>query len=105
MRHSIPKVHRRAMLKRSALGFGHLAMSAMLADEVAASADEGNAPGKDPLAPQSPHFVPRAKRVIFLFMKGGPSHVDTFDYKPQLQKDDGKELPFAKPRVQFAKTN
>lgn len=105
MRHSIPKVHRRAMLKRSALGFGHLAMSAMLADEVAASVDGGNATGKDPLAPQSPHFVPRAKRVIFLFMKGGPSHVDTFDYKPQLQKDDGKELPFAKPRVQFAKTN
>ena len=105
MRHSIPKVHRRTMLKRSALGFGHLAMSAMLADEVAASVDGGNATGKDPLAPQSPHFVPRAKRVIFLFMKGGPSHVDTFDYKPQLQKDDGKELPFAKPRVQFAKTN
>ncbi|MEC7497692.1 MAG: DUF1501 domain-containing protein [Planctomycetota bacterium] len=105
MRHSIPRVHRRTMLKRSALGFGHLAMSAMLADEVAASVDGGNATGKDPLAPRSPHFVPRAKRVIFLFMKGGPSHVDTFDYKPQLQKDDGKELPFAKPRVQFAKTN
>lgn len=50
------------------------------------------------------HFPPRAKRVIFLFMKGGPSHVDTFDYKPQLQKDDGKPLPFEKPRVQFAAT-
>jgi hypothetical protein len=48
--------------------------------------------------------VPRAKRVIFLFMKGGPSHVDTFDEKPQLTKDDGKPLPFEKPRVQFAPT-
>ncbi|HUG20219.1 MAG TPA: DUF1501 domain-containing protein, partial [Planctomycetaceae bacterium] len=47
---------------------------------------------------------PRAKRIIFLFMKGGPSQVDTFDYKPQLQKDDGKPLPFDKPRVQFAPT-
>ena len=48
--------------------------------------------------------MPRAKRVVFLFMKGGPSHVDTFDYKPRLQRDHGKDLPFAKPRVQFAKT-
>ena len=52
----------------------------------------------------SPHFVPRAKRVIFLFMHGGPSQVDTFDYKPLLQRDHGKPLPFAKPRVQFAQT-
>ncbi len=43
-----------------------------------------------------PHFAPRAKRVIFLFMHGGPSQVDTFDYKPLLQRDDGKELPFEK---------
>ena len=51
-----------------------------------------------------PHFVPRAKRIIFLFMKGGPSQVDTFDEKPLLRRDDGKPLPFAKPRVQFAAT-
>ncbi len=50
------------------------------------------------------HFAARAKRVIFLFMKGGPSHVDTFDHKPLLRRDDGKPLPFAKPRVQFAAT-
>lgn len=48
----------------------------------------------NPLAPKPTHYSPRAKRVIFLFMHGGPSHVDTFDYKPRLQKDDGKELPF-----------
>lgn len=57
-----------------------------------------------PLAPRAPHFAPRAKRIIFLFMKGGPSHVDTFDYKPLLQRDHGKPLPFDKPRVQFAPT-
>lgn len=81
---------RRRMLQRSALGFGHLALAGLLSEESSA-------------APQ-PAFVPRAKRIIFLFMKGGPSHVDTFDYKPKLQRDDGKELPFSKPRVQFAKT-
>ena len=44
------------------------------------------------------------KKIIFLFMKGGPSHLDTFDPKPKLQQDDGKPLPFDKPRVQFAQT-
>jgi hypothetical protein len=56
------------------------------------------------LAAGIPHFAPRARRVIFLFMHGGPSHVDTFDYKPGLERDSGKPLPFAKPRVQFAQT-
>ncbi|WP_417379311.1 DUF1501 domain-containing protein [Gimesia sp.] len=89
---------RRELLKKSAVGFGNLALLSMLNDEVQASKS------KDPLAPKEPHFTPRAKRVIFLFMKGGPSHMDTFDYKPQLQKYDGKPLPFDKPRVQFAPT-
>ncbi|MFT5125104.1 MAG: hypothetical protein ACI9TH_004378 [Kiritimatiellia bacterium] len=79
-------INRRDMLKSSALGFGHLAMTAMLQ------------------ASPMPHIPARAKRVIFLFMHGGPSHVDTFDYKPKLFEDDGKPLPFDKPRVQFAKT-
>ncbi|MBI1373218.1 MAG: DUF1501 domain-containing protein [Phycisphaera sp.] len=52
---------------------------------------------------QSPHMTPRAKRVIFLFMHGGPSHVDTFDYKPKLQTDDGKSLPFDAPKNISAK--
>ena len=81
---------RRHMLRNSALGFGQLALANLLADE------SGHL--------RSPHFRPRAKRVIFLFMHGGPSHVDTFDYKPKLIADDGKPLPFAKPRVQFAAT-
>lgn len=59
----------------------------------------------NPLAPRFPHFTPRAKRVIFLFMKGGPSQVDTFDPKPLLDRDDGKPYPGQKPRVQFAPTS
>ncbi|MCA9142371.1 MAG: DUF1501 domain-containing protein [Planctomycetaceae bacterium] len=88
-------VSRRQLLRTSAIGFGNLALAAMLGREASAA---------NPLAPRPTHFAARAKRVIFLFMKGGPSHLDTFDYKPQLQKDDGKELPFDKPRVQFAPT-
>ena len=83
------------MLKQSAIGFGNLALLALLNNQQAVGSDVSTVPQ---------HFTPRAKRVIFLFMKGGPSHVDTFDYKPKLQKDDGKELPFEKPRVQFAAT-
>jgi hypothetical protein len=93
-------INRRCMLKNSAVGFGSLALYAMLHKEASHGAETGaRSSGAGPF-----HFAPRAKRVIFLFMKGGPSHVDTFDYKPQLQKDDGKELPFDKPRVQFAAT-
>ena len=82
---------RRDLLKSTALGFGMLALQDLL---------QAAEPVKhDPLMPRSPHFVPKAKRVIFLFMHGGPSQVDTFDYKPQLARDDGKPLPFPKPRV------
>ncbi len=93
-------VSRRAMLGRSAVGFGSLALASMLADETRA-----NTPNVAPLAPKLPHFAARAKRVIFLFMCGGPSQVDTFDPKPLLTRDDGKPFPHAKPRVQFAATN
>jgi hypothetical protein len=93
---------RRRMLQQSAAGFGWLALSALLAEEAAARAP--SAAALDPLAPRPSHFRPRARRIIFLFMKGGPSHVDTFDHKPRLAKDDGKPLPFAKPRVQFSPT-
>ena len=86
-------INRRTMLQQACSGFGYLALRDLLGAERVRS--EG---------PQGPHFAPRAKRVIFLFMHGGPSQVDTFDYKPKLQESDGKPLPFAKPRVQFAKT-
>jgi len=76
---------RRQLLQSTASGFGYLAFAA-LAHE--AAANEVQAAG--PLASKEPHFPARAKRVIFLCMDGGPSHVDTFDYKPKLVTDDGK---------------
>lgn len=88
---------RRQMLQRSSVGFGYLALASLLGEEAQAAP-------VDPLLPKTPHFEPRAKRVLFLFMKGGPSAVDSFDYKPKLQEDDGKPCPFDKPRVQFAPT-
>jgi hypothetical protein len=83
------------MLHQSATGFGALALAALFGERAAAA---------DPLAPRAPHFSAKAKRVIFLFMHGGPSQVDTFDYKPLLKRDHGKPLPFAKPRVVSSET-
>jgi hypothetical protein len=89
------------MLQRSAAGFGHLALASLLARESAGAAVP--APGSA-LAAKMPHFPARAKRVIFLFMKGGPSAVDTFDPKPLLDRDHGKDYPFQQPRIKFAAT-
>ena len=96
---SIGTISRRALLQRSAVGFGSLALASMLANESSIRAADEN-----PLAARLPHFAARAKRIIFLFMVGGVSQVDTFDPKPLLIRDDGKPLPFAKPRVQFNAT-
>jgi hypothetical protein len=79
-----------------------IARSGLCAGESAA--DAPGALASNPLASRAPHFPARAKRVIFLFMHGGPSHVDTFDYKPELIKHHGQPLPFEKPRIQFAQT-
>lgn len=88
---------RRQLLQTTAAGFGSVALAAMLGQESHAA--------DNPLAPKVPHFAAKAKRVIFLFMHGGPSHVDTFDYKPLLTRDDGKPLPFAKPRIVSSPTD
>lgn len=84
------------------MGFGALALRGILGAH--ASDDSEIIRPVKPLLPRAPHFTPAAKRVIFLFMHGGPSSIDTFDYKPLLQRDTGKPLPFEKPRVQFAET-
>lgn len=81
---------RRHMLAALGGGFGQLALSGMLGQESAA-AETSRA--RNPLAPQSPHFDGPAKSVIFLFMYGGPSHVDLFDPKPALQEYAGKPIP------------
>jgi len=94
---------RREMLKSCCAGFGGLALTDLLA-RTALADGAAVAEGGNSLRVRPPHFPAKAKRVIFLFMHGGPSAIDTFDYKPLLTRDDGKPLPFAKPRVVFAQT-
>ena len=91
------ELSRRDLLARSANGFGLLALQALLA-ESAPVLDAG------PLAPRPPHFTPRCKRVIFLFMSGGPSHVDLFDPKPRLLAETGKPPPFERPKLERTRT-
>ena len=86
------RLSRRELLRVSSTGFGGLALAAMLGEDARAATVGAGAPS--PLAVKPPHFAPKAKRVIFLFMHGGPSQVDTFDYKPLLKRDHGKPLPF-----------
>ena len=81
---------RRNALKTLSCGFGYMALAGLTTKAAEDS--------KNPLAPKAPHYPATAKRVIFLCMRGGPSHVDTFDYKPQLTKDSGKQSPGQKSR-------
>ncbi len=85
----VPPQGRRAFLREAGGGFGSLALAWILAPEMAARA--GELPS--PLAPKAPHFPGKAKRVISLFMHGGPSHLETFDPKPELQRLAGQPLP------------
>ncbi len=85
------RLTRRELLRSTACGFGAIAMQAMLHEQALAAS---------PLAAKPPHFTPRARRVIFLFMAGGPSQVDLFDYKSRLAKESGNPLPFALPRTE-----
>jgi hypothetical protein len=100
-RHWNPHVNqilsRRELLRLSSAGFGGLALAGLLGQQQALGST-------DPLAIKSPHFPARAKRIIFLFMHGGPSQMDTFDYKPLLKRDHGKPLPFARPKVVSSET-
>jgi hypothetical protein len=81
---------RRQLLRRVSAGFGSVALAALLADEGLVAGDAKTVNKRSPMRPKSPHFTPRAKNVIFLFMEGGVSQVDSFDYKPMLQKHHGK---------------
>ncbi len=93
-------VSRREMLRRFASGFGMLGLAGLLSNDFRALAAEDT----NPLSPKPPLFPAKAKRVIFLFMSGGPSHVDLFDPKPRLAADNGKPLPFEKPKLERTKT-
>ncbi len=90
-----PLFTRRDILSKMSCGFGYLAFAGLAAQAAPSTpSTESIAPTpsvpSNPLAPKPPHFPARAKRVIFLCMRGAPSHVDTFDYKPQLTADNGK---------------
>jgi len=89
-------ISRRDLLCRLGGGFGALGLSSILGDAGLLAAPVANAPGSpatNPLAPKAAHFAAKAKRIIFLFMNGGPSHVDTFDPKPMLTKYNGQRPP------------
>jgi hypothetical protein len=96
-----PQPNRRAALRAFASGFGMLGLAGLLANE---ARGDGSPSADDPLALRPAMFPARAKRVIFLFMSGGPSHVDLFDPKPRLVTDNGKPLPFEKPKLERTKT-
>ena len=87
---------RREFLQRSGVGFGSIAMAGLLAEEpsrVFADSASAGQNSLNPMSPKQPHFAPKAKAVIHLFMNGGPSQVDTFDPKPALDKYHGQALP------------
>jgi hypothetical protein len=81
---------RREMLRLAACGFGSVAFASLASRAMGVPTLLGADDATSPLAPKKPHFAPRAKRIIFLCMAGAPSHVDTFDYKPELTAMDGK---------------
>lgn len=95
---------RREMLSQCANGFGALALAAMLNESAVADARESkieNRKSLDPLAPHPSHFTPRARSVIFLYMDGGPSQVDTFDPKPRLAREHGQPIKAKVQPTQF----
>ena len=82
---TLNQLNRRQMLQRAGMGIGSLGLASLLQQE-------GYGAAKNPLAAKQPHFKTKAKSVIWLFINGGPSHVDTWDYKPELAKRDGQAL-------------
>ena len=88
-----PFLTRRQILQQSGAGFGGLALQSLLGAD--------GLTGTNPLLAKPPHFAPKAKSVIFLFMYGGPSHIDLFDPKPMLTKYDGRPIPVWKKEDAF----
>ena len=89
---------RRDVLMYAANGFGAVALTALLAERGYADALKRPTGERHPLVPRNPHFAPKAKNIIFLYMDGGPSQVDTFDPKPRLDKENGQPIKMDVPR-------
>src|SRR5579885_3377534 len=93
------QITRRYFFRECGVGLGKIALAGLLTDAFSSrstaigAATQSRAPEADPLAPRRPHFAPKAKRVIHLFMAGAPSQLDLFDYKPELGRLEGKPLP------------
>ena len=81
------------MLRRCGTGLAALGLAGLMGDDGLLLGNSNSGSNENPLQARPTHFPGKAKRVIHLFMNGGPSHVDTFDYKPELQKRNGKTLP------------
>src|SRR5688500_4163745 len=84
---------RRWFLKQCGLGLGKIAAASLLADIFANESNAAAVSAAEALRPRAPHFKGKAKHVIHLFMAGAPSHLDLFDYKPELKKLEGNPLP------------
>jgi hypothetical protein len=93
----LPHLTRREALCRLGSGFGLVGLAGLLGSSWARGASGTVVAG--PLAAKAPHFEPKAKRVIFLFLNGGLSHVDTFDHKPALEKYHGQPFPGGNPKT------
>src|SRR5690348_14766533 len=84
--------NRREFLKKAGAGFGMLALADLLGMSGLLAAESDAPRALDPMAPRSPHYAPKAKSIIWLFMEGAPSSVDLFDPKPELTKRDGQRI-------------
>ncbi|MEW6304130.1 MAG: DUF1501 domain-containing protein [Verrucomicrobiota bacterium] len=92
LRHEAARyVTRRWFFQQCGVGLGSIALASLLGEQSAAAASKIKV--TDPLAPKKPHYTPKAKRVIYMFMAGAPSQLDMFDYKPALEKYNGKPVP------------
>src|SRR5213593_2094382 len=93
IRHEIATfITRRWFFRQCGVGLGSIALASLLGAEKALGKSAGPSV-VNPLAPKQPHFKPKVKRVIYLFMGGAPSQIDLFDYKPSLKKYDGQPVP------------
>src|SRR5436190_22552783 len=88
---ALPQLTRRHFFGKYALGIGGLALASLLDADKLLGAGSGAA--TNPMGPKAPHFPPRAKNIIYLFMAGGPSQLDLFDYKPKLVEPNSQPIP------------